>query len=122
MTVLAAFFGMLCSHAIADYMLQTPWVAQNKNRHAAGGISGYDPKLHGPKQTIWPYVLSAHALTHGAGVWIATGSVWLGLMETTAHFWIDFWKCERAYGIHTDQALHIACKVAWAAWLFWGGR
>ncbi len=117
MTALTALFGMLCSHAIADYMLQTPWVAQNKNRHAAGGISGYDPKLHGPKQTTWPYVLMAHALTHGAGVGLVTGSVFLGLAETLAHFWIDFLKCERLFGIHVDQALHIACKLLWLAFV-----
>lgn len=104
-------FLMLCGHAVADFMLQHPWVAQNKNRHAVS--TGYDPKLHGPRETIWPYVLTAHALTHGAFVCLATGSAALGLAETAAHWAIDFGKCERWYGIHVDQWLHIACKVLW---------
>ncbi len=105
-------FLLLCGHAGADFMLQTPWVAQNKNRHSTP--AGYDPKLHGPKQTIWPYVLTAHALTHGAFVYLATGSVLLGALETAAHWAIDFGKCERWYGIHADQWMHIGLKLAWA--------
>ncbi len=105
-------FLMLCGHAVADFMLQHPWVAQSKNRHSAP--AGYDPKLHGPKQAIWPYVLTAHALTHGAMVYLATGSTALGVAETAAHWAIDFGKCERWYGIHTDQWLHIGFKVLWA--------
>lgn len=81
-----ALFLMLCGHAVADFMLQHPWVAQNKNRHFEP--TGYDPKLHGPKQTIWPYVLTAHALTHGAFVFLATGSLVLGLGETLSHWLI----------------------------------
>jgi hypothetical protein len=107
-----ALFVMLCGHAVADFMLQHPWVAQNKNRNAQ--TTGHDPKLHGPRQTIWPYVLTAHALTHGAGVYLATGSSSLGLAETVAHWLIDFGKCERWYGIHADQWMHIGCKVVWA--------
>lgn len=109
---MSTFFLLLCGHAIADFMLQHPWVAQSKNRHSAP--AGYDPKLHGPKQTIWPYVLTAHALTHGAMVFLVTRSVPLAAAETAAHWAIDFGKCERWYGIHVDQWAHVACKVAWA--------
>ena len=104
-------FKLLCGHAIADFALQTDWIAKNKNRHSIP--AGYDPVLHGPIQTIWPYVLGAHSLIHGFMVYAATGSVLLGMAETTAHWIIDFWKCEKLYGIHTDQMLHIVCKVAW---------
>lgn len=64
---------------------------------------------------MWPYALSAHALMHGAAVSLITGSVVLGLAETGAHWCIDFGKCENWYGIHLDQALHLACKVLWVA-------
>lgn len=110
--MMATLFGLLCGHAIADFMLQTPWVAQNKNRHAVP--AGYDPDLHGRRQAIWPYVLTAHALTHGAAVYIVTGSALLGALETAAHWLIDFGKCERLYGIHSDQWMHIGLKGVWA--------
>lgn len=110
---MSILFQLLCGHAIADFMLQHPWVAQNKNRHSAP--AGYDPKLHGPKRAVWPYVLTAHALTHGFFVFLATGSAALGCAETVAHWAIDFGKCERWYGIHTDQGAHLVCKLAWFA-------
>lgn len=65
---LEMFFLLLIGHAVADFCLQTDWIARSKNRHAVP--AGYDPKLHGPQQTIWPYVLSAHALTHGGAVYV----------------------------------------------------
>lgn len=107
-------FQLLCGHALADFALQSDWVAKNKNRHAAVP-AGYDPALHGPMQTVWPYVLTAHALLHGGLVTVATGSAALGVCETVAHWLIDFGKCEKWYGIHADQAMHLGCKVLWAA-------
>lgn len=106
-------FKLFCGHALADFALQTEWIAKNKSRHA-GVPAGYDPKLHGPPQSIWVYVLTSHALIHGAFVFAATGSAALGMAETVAHWLIDFGKCERKYGIHTDQALHFVCKILWA--------
>jgi hypothetical protein len=44
---------------------------------------------------------------------VVTGSATLGLLETVAHWAIDFGKCEKWYSIHVDQALHLLCKVAW---------
>lgn len=109
--MLTLFFQLLCGHAIADFALQTDWIARNKNRHNIP--AGYDPKLHGPMQTIWPYVLSAHALIHGAAVMIITGSALLGFFEALSHWLIDFYKCEKLYGIHTDQFAHIGFKILW---------
>ena len=62
----------------------------------------YDPAIHGPMQKCWFYYLSGHALTHGIAVYTTTGDVYLGIVETIAHFIIDFGKCERFYGIHID--------------------
>lgn len=109
----SVIFKLLVGHAIADFALQTDWIAKNKNRHAIP--AGYNPALHGPMQSVWPYVLSAHALIHGGAVYFATGSVMLGVLETASHWLIDFGKCERWYGIHTDQFAHIGLKFVWAA-------
>jgi hypothetical protein len=105
-------FLLLAGHALADFCLQTPWIAKNKNPHS-GPPEGYDPKIHGPMQTVWPYVLTAHSLTHGLMVFLATGDYRLGLAETVAHWAIDYAKCQRMFGIHMDQFLHIACKFLW---------
>jgi hypothetical protein len=32
-----------------------------------------------------------------------------------AHWFIDDAKCRGKFGYHTDQILHVVCKVAWAA-------
>lgn len=106
-------FLLLAGHATADFALQSDWMAKSKSRHSISPT--YDPKLHGPLQTIWPYVLSSHALIHGAFVYLILGNIWLGLAETAAHFLIDFGKCERWFGIHTDQMAHIICKFIWLA-------
>lgn len=102
---------LLVGHAVADFWAQSDALAQMKNRNRPNTRvpPGQKP------QVMWPYALSAHALMHGAAVSLITGSVVLGLAETGAHWCIDFGKCENWYGIHLDQALHLACKVLWVA-------
>lgn len=102
-------FGLVCGHAIADYGLQSDFIAKGKNRHT--------PTVAPPGQKwqpVWPLVLSAHGFIHGFAVYLVTGWWQLGLAETVAHCLIDFGKCERRYGVYTDQLLHMACKVLWA--------
>jgi len=103
------FFKLVIGHAIADFWAQSDALAQMKNRNRPNTRvpPGQKP------QTMWPYAMTAHALMHGAAVWAITGNVWLGAAETVAHWMIDFGKCENWYGIHEDQAAHIACKGAW---------
>ena len=40
--------------------------------------------------------MTAHAMIHGAGVYIVTGIWWLGLAEAACHWLIDFNKCDEA--------------------------
>lgn len=103
------FFLLLIGHAFADFAFQSDWIAMNKNRHNPSPV-GYSPKLHGPKMTIWPYVLGSHALIHAGMVYVITGNIYFTVAEAMLHFMIDFGKCEKWYGIHVDQALHIWCK------------
>lgn len=108
MTPAEMFFALVCGHAVADYALQSDFIAKGKNRHHTTTAPP------GQKwQPVWPLVLSAHGLIHGTAVYIVTGIWWLGQAETVAHCLIDFGKCEAKYGIYTDQGLHIACKVLW---------
>jgi len=97
-------FFLLAAHALCDFPLQGDATAINKNRNANTALQ---------KSVPWQYWLLSHALIHGGAVALITQNVWLGIAETIAHFWIDFFKCEGKYNIHVDQILHVACKVVW---------
>lgn len=103
------FFWLLVGHAVMDFWAQSDALAQMKNRNRPNTRvpPGQKP------QTMWVYALTAHALMHGAAVAAVTGLVSLGVLEAVFHWAIDFGKCENLYGIHGDQAMHIACKMAW---------
>lgn len=96
-------FKLLVGHALADFSLQSDFIARMKNRWNDNTGTG-----------MWFYVLSSHALTQGGFVFLATGSVGLGIAETVLHWWIDFAKCEQMISLHMDQVLHVLCKVVWA--------
>lgn len=97
---------LLCGHALADFALQSDAMAKGKNRH------NKNPAPKGQKYTpCWPYWLIAHSLIHGGIVYLITGNLFLGIIETVLHSVIDFMKCENVFTPHTDQALHLLCKV-----------
>jgi hypothetical protein len=105
------FFALLAGHAVMDFWAQSDWMATTKNRHNL--VARVPPGQL--RCTIWPYTLTAHAGMHGLAVAVVTGSLWLGLAETAAHWVIDFGKCENWYSVHEDQGLHILCKLLWFA-------
>ena len=82
-------------------------MGSGKNRHN---------KIHdnkGMNFPAWYYWLTAHALVHGGAVYLVTGSLVLGIVETLLHWFIDFSKCEGWLNFHQDQALHVGCKVGY---------
>ena len=105
---------LLAGHALMDYALQNDAMARCKCRRSTDPLGQSVP---------WYYWLTAHALLHGAAVgWIIQWgyndwylAVYFAAAETVAHWLIDFGKCERLFGIHTDQGLHVLCKVVWWA-------
>lgn len=106
----ALLFALLVGHAVADYPLQGDFLARGKNH-----------KLPIPGVPFYQCLL-AHAVMHGGMVYALTGQLWLGLLETALHTVIDWAKCQGLFGIgarafNIDQALHVVCKVAYAAWL-----
>ena len=113
MTDLPALLLLLMGHALADFYLQSDAMAKGKNRHRepVGIPPGQKP------QRIWPYWLSAHALIHGAAVFVVTVSISAALIEVGVHWLTDFGKCENWYGIHFDQLIHVATKVLIWVWL-----
>lgn len=101
--MLSVLFWLLVGHFVADYPLQTDFVAKHKSRRNSLAA------------VPWYYVLTGHAATHAAAVALATGLPTLGAVEFVAHWLIDWGKCEGRTGIHADQALHVACKLLWLA-------
>ena len=90
----------MIGHLVADYVLQSDAMAKGKN------------PINSPLYGVhWLYWLTAHSATHALMVYIATKSVWLSLAELIAHWIIDYAKCDGKIGLHTDQALHIGCKI-----------
>lgn len=103
-------FKLLVGHAIADFALQSRDMNEKKNRNSV-------PNDIAPGKAvavIWPYWMTAHSLIHGGTVYIATGSLLFGTIETVLHWVIDFAKCEKWTNSHQDQLLHIICKGAYA--------
>lgn len=101
------FFQLLVGHALADFVLQSEAMGKGKNRNS---------DIHhnkGSSFPSWYYWLGAHSLVHGGMVYLITGSLLFGLIETASHCLIDFSKCEGKIGLHTDQALHIGFKLAY---------
>lgn len=109
--MIEVFISLIMGHALADFALQGDAMAKGKNFNRPVDLSKVPP---GQKvQTVWPYWMASHALIHGGMVFLITGSLGLGFAEAAAHWWIDCAKCMNFTGIHTDQLLHVLCKVVW---------
>ena len=102
-------FLLICGHAVADFALQSDWMAKNKNRN--------NPSTYLPPGQIytptWFYVLGAHSFIHGLMVYLVTGDVIWGIIETISHFIIDFAKCESRTNPHEDQFMHLLMKLVY---------
>ena len=104
MDIVTLLFTLVVVHCLFDFALQTEAIAINKNPDAGTPLQAHVP---------WYYWMGSHALLHGGGVALVTGSVVLGMLETAAHFSIDWGKCKGYFTIHQDQFLHFLCKVIW---------
>ena len=94
---------LLFGHALADYALQSEFMAKAKNRHTPIG------------HEYWPYVLAAHSMIHAGIVLIVTGSTGLCFIELITHFLLDYKRCEGHITLKTDQFCHVGLKVFYAA-------
>ena len=94
---------LIFAHNLADYPLQSDFLAQGKNRNTDLG------------KIFWPHCLAAHSIIHGGFVGVLTGSLWLGITESFIHAATDFAKCEGKISMRTDQTIHYGCKLLWAA-------
>lgn len=105
MQFLFFLFYLLAAHALADYALQSEYVARAKNPN-------YQRKSEG--EPYWWMVLGAHSMIHGGLVGLVTGMWMLGAAEAVVHAYTDYLKCKGRIGILTDQVVHVGAKVLWA--------
>jgi hypothetical protein len=94
---------LLVGHALADYPLQGDFLARAKNERAP--IPGVP----------WWQAMTAHCVIHAGMVLMITAIWWLAALEFVIHFVTDRLKCRGQISFNTDQAIHVACKVMWAA-------
>ncbi|WP_152045451.1 DUF3307 domain-containing protein [Aureimonas psammosilenae] len=104
---MSALLQMLALHALCDYPLQGDWLSKAKN-HKLTLVPG---------EAIWPGALACHAGIHASAVWMVTQSWLLAAFELIAHSVIDYAKCDGRLSYNQDQAMHVGCKVTWAALL-----
>jgi hypothetical protein len=110
-------FALVIGHGLADYPLQGAFLASSKNRYG-------DPSVFfggsGVPKGLWVHALTAHSMIHAGGVWLVTGSCFLGLLEFVLHWITDFVRCENWIGFTTDQMIHVGCKVLFVVLLYAG--
>lgn len=96
---LTLIFLLVGWHFIADYSLQSDFIAEAKNRNTDIG------------KVFWVWVLPGHSMVHASGVTIITGSLIAGLFEFTIHTICDFLKCEDKITLGQDQYIHLLTKI-----------
>lgn len=107
------FFLLVCAHFLADFPLQTEFMAVGKR---PGVIAFGVP---------WYVILSAHATIHGGATYAALLAAHVALapalgiatVEIAAHWLIDYAKGRGMFGAVADQVAHITCKAAYATML-----
>lgn len=98
---LSIFVYLIFAHFVADYPLQTDFLAKYKCRKESLA------------KIPWYYVMAGHCGTHAFFVMMITGNCYLAIAEFIAHYIIDVLKCENLIDIHLDQFWHIICKLIW---------
>lgn len=92
---------LIGAHFLADYSLQTDYLANSKN---------HKKQLRG---SDWRIFLAAHSSIHGLFVALITGIWFLFFLEAIAHAIIDYNKSDDKITYFEDQLFHIGCKVVW---------
>lgn len=97
---------LIAGHALCDYPLQGDFLARAKN------VSAPIPGVP------WWQAMWAHCAIHAGMVLLVVGLWPLALAEFVIHFATDHAKCRGRISYNVDQAIHVACKVAWALLAF----
>lgn len=100
-SIINLFFWLCVGHALADYALQSDFMAMAKNSNTELG------------RVFWPHVLTAHSLIHAGFVMLFTGVLVLALLEFAVHFITDWAKCQNKITLRQDQCIHYGAKLLW---------
>lgn len=92
---------LICCHFLLDFGIQGDFVAKFKARIIDGNTN-----------TMWKWVLTAHAAAHTLPILLLTKSIPLGLLMFTSHFIIDMLKCEQKIDFNQDQTFHLIIILA----------
>ena len=108
---LELFFLLAALHFVADYPMQGDYMAQAKNKYLPQG------------KGIWMWVLLAHAMIHGAAVFVSTLMIGIALIEVITHATIDHLKNSGklgsgSKGYMVDQSLHVGLKFLYVVVIF----
>lgn len=120
MNFIAWLWILIAGHCLADTALQTDFMARGKKRTKKIDLSRV-PEGQIPLNLWWMW-LTHHAMIHGLVVAVLTGNLFLGMIETTGHWVIDFFKGENRYNPYVDQGLHVLMKVGYVIYLTGGVR
>lgn len=101
-------FNLMVAHAITDVWMQDCKISSMVKAKNPYEIFSNETEGH------WPYWLFSHGLINGAGAYIATRNIYVGIFETIAHMVIDIGKMAEIYDVHVDQTLHFISKIGWA--------
>ena len=117
LNAMVLLWALVLGHAVSDFPLQGTFLAIGKDRHAdlAAVTGGRKWPAH-----IWVYCLTIQSMVQATAVWLVTGSVILSVIEFVMHWLIDLAKNEKLTNFYQDQALHILCKIAYAALILFG--
>ena len=101
-TYITILFILIFFHYLADFPLQDV-LARAKNQT--------NPIPDIP----WQQALFAHSFIQAGFVYLATGIPALFVAELVCHAVIDYNKSRGELTFTHDQALHLICKMVWAA-------
>lgn len=105
--MIGLFCTLLFAHFLLDYPLQGDFLSKAKSR--------VNPIPHVP----WYQAMFAHTALHGLAVGFITGVWFFAILEMAIHWWTDDAKCRGELTFNQDQAIHIICKLIWAAGTVW---
>lgn len=98
------FFTLLAGHYLADYALQTEFMATRK----ADAL----------KNAVGFHALTAHAAIQGLVAGLLSQNFTVGAIVALTHWLIDLGKASKGlYGINIDQTLHILVLLAVVLWV-----
>lgn len=97
-------YKLIIGHILGDFPLQGDFMSKYKN---------FNTELVGKQVSIWPLMLTYHAMIQGFIVYFITNMIFFGVVETIVHWLIDYGKMKGYYNFNQDQAFHILCKCLW---------